>query len=64
MEIEKLCKICEIPTLREYGIKEEDFMPVVEKMAEDAVASGSPGNTRKTVTKEDCVAIYHKIYES
>lgn len=64
VEIEKLCKICEIPTLREYGIKEEDFMPVVEKMAEDAVASGSPGNTRKTVTKEDCVAIYHRIYES
>lgn len=64
VEIEKLCKICEIPTLREYGIKEEDFMPVVEKMAEDAIASGSPGNTRKTVTKEDCVAIYHKIYES
>ena len=64
VEIEKLCKICEIPTLREYGIKEEDFMPVVEKMAEDAIASGSPGNTRKTVTKEDCVAIYHRIYES
>lgn len=61
-EIEKLCSICEIPTLREYGIKEEEFLPVIEKMAEDAVASGSPGNTRKPVTKEDCVQLYRKIF--
>ncbi len=61
-EIEKVCKICEIPTLREYGIKEEEFMPAIEKMAEDAIASGSPGNTRKTVTKEDCIEIYKKVY--
>ncbi len=61
-EIEKVCKICEIPTLREYGIKEEEFMSAIEKMAEDAIASGSPGNTRKTVTKEDCIEIYKKVY--
>ncbi len=61
-EIEKVCRICEIPTLREYGIKEEEFMPAIEKMAEDAIASGSPGNTRKTVTKEDCIEIYKKVY--
>lgn len=61
-EIEKVCRICEIPTLREYGIKEEEFMPAIEKMAEDAIASGSPGNTRKTVTKEDCIDIYKKVY--
>lgn len=61
--IENVCRICEIPTLREYGIKEEEFFPVIEKMSEDAIASGSPGNTRKTVTKEDCMAIYKKIFE-
>ena len=61
-EIEKLCKTCEIPSLKEYGIKEEDFVPVISKMAEDAIASGSPGNTRKEVTKEDCEKIYHRIY--
>ena len=61
-EIEKICKICEIPTLREYGIKEEAFMPVIEKMADDAIASGSPGNTRKTVTKENCIDIYKRVF--
>lgn len=60
--IEEVCKICEIPTLREYGIKDEEFLPVVEKMAEDAIASGSPGNTIKTVTKEDCINIYKKVF--
>lgn len=61
-EIEKLCRICEVPTLREYGIKETEFLPVMEKMAEDAIASGSPGNTRKPVSKEDCINMYRKIY--
>ena len=61
-EIEKLCRICEVPTLREYGIKEAEFLPAIEKMAEDAIASGSPGNTRKPVSKEDCMHLYRKIY--
>ncbi len=61
-EIEKLCRICEVPTLREYGIKETEFLPVMEKMAEDAIASGSPGNTRKPVSKEDCINLYRRIY--
>ena len=60
--IEEVCKICEIPTLREYGIKEEEFFPVIEKMAQDAIASGSPGNTRKTITKEDCIEIYKRVF--
>ena len=61
-EIEKLCRICEVPTLREYGIKEAEFLPAMDKMAEDAIASGSPGNTRKPVSKEDCMHLYRKIY--
>lgn len=61
--IDNLCKVCEVPTLAEYGVKKEEFMAVMDKMAEDAIASGSPGNTRKTVTKEDCVEIYKKVYE-
>lgn len=64
LKIEELCKICEIPTLKEYGIEEEIFMKSIPKMVEDAVLSGSPENTRKTVTKEDCMEIYKKIYMS
>lgn len=57
-----LCQVCEVPTLQEYGVKKEDFEAAIEKMAEDAIASGSPGNTRKPVTKEDCMEIYKKVY--
>ena len=60
--IDELCKVCEVPTLAEYGVKKEEFEKVTDKMAEDAIASGSPGNTRKAVTKEDCVEIYKRVY--
>lgn len=62
-KIGELCDICEIPTLREYGITEEQFEPVIEKMAGDAIASGSPGNTRREVTKEDCMNIYRQVFD-
>lgn len=59
----EICKICEIPTLREYGIDQDKFESVIEKMATDAVASGSPSNTIREVTKEDCMKLYKEVYE-
>jgi alcohol dehydrogenase class IV len=61
-KLSHLCKICEIPTLKEYGIIQEDFYKVVDKMAQDAMDSGSPSNTIKNVTKEDLITIYNKLY--
>ena len=63
--VEKLtmiCKTCEIPTLKEYGINKEDFDAVVDKMAQDAMDSGSPSNTIKEVTKQDLLNIYNKLW--
>lgn len=59
----EICKICEIPTLSEYGIDQDKFESVIEKMAADAVASGSPSNTIREVTKEDCMKLYKEVYE-
>lgn len=59
--LKKLCKQCEIPTLLEYGIKKEAFEAVINKMATDAMASGSPSNTIKDITKEDLLKIYYKL---
>lgn len=53
---------CEIPTLKEYGINKEEFDKVVEKMAEDAMSSGSPSNTIKEVNKGDLLNIYSKLW--
>lgn len=59
--LNKLCKQCEIPTLKEYGIKEEEFEAVVDKMSSDAMASGSPSNTIKEISKEDLIKIYGRL---
>lgn len=61
-KLEELCEICKIPTLKEYGIDKEDFDKVKEKMATDAMISGSPSNTIKEVTKEDLLKIYDKLW--
>lgn len=59
--VREVIKTCEIPTISEYGIDVKAFAKAIPKMAEDAMASGSPGNTRKTICKEDCERIYHKL---
>ena len=58
----KICKVCEIPTLAEYGINKEEFYALMDKMATDAIASGSPSNTIKEVTKEDLIEIYKRLW--
>lgn len=60
--LEALTKELEIPTLEEYGIDREAFFAVIEKMSQDAMDSGSPQNTRKTVTKEDVAEIYRRLW--
>ena len=60
--IEKLCAAVEIPTLAEYGIDREKFFASMDKMADDALASGSPSNTIREVTKQDILNIYASLW--
>ncbi|SDB33590.1 Alcohol dehydrogenase, class IV [Eubacterium oxidoreducens] len=62
-QIKELVLLLQIPTPKEYGIKQEDWEAVIDKMATDAIASGSPANTRKEITKEDCIKIYQSLYD-
>lgn len=57
-KLSELCKVCEIPTLKEYGIDKDEFNKFVDKMAQDAMNSGSPSNTIKEVSKDDLLKIY------
>jgi alcohol dehydrogenase class IV len=50
----------QIPTLRGLGIDMAKFEKVVEKMAADAIASGSPGNNPRKATTKEIVALYRK----
>lgn len=58
----ELCETLEVPSLAEYGVDKEAFFEVMDKMADDAIASGSPGNTRKTTTKEDVLRMYKELW--
>ena len=60
--IDILCKACEIPTLEEYGIEKDKFFEAIDKMAGDAMDSGSPSNTRMDVNKEDLIEIYKRLW--
>lgn len=60
--LQKICDSCEIPTLEKYGINKDDYYSKINKMSEDAIASGSPANTVKTVTVDDCKKIYKRLY--
>lgn len=52
----------ETPTLEEFGIDKEAFFNVIEKMAHDAMESGSPQNTRRAITKEDVEQMYRNLW--
>lgn len=60
--LRNICSQCGIPTLAEYGIDQKEFYAAMDKMAEDALLSGSPANTRKEVTKADILGIYEKLW--
>jgi alcohol dehydrogenase len=49
-----------IPSLTELGVTREKLDPVVQKMTEDALASGSPGNNPRKATREEIVELYYQ----
>lgn len=60
--VDALCTTCKVPTLAEYGIDRAAFFERMDKMATDALASGSPANTRKPLYKDDLLAIYRMLW--
>lgn len=57
----EICRKCEVPTIADYGIDVNKFSDSISKMTSDALASGSPANTRKNVTADDIAAIYRSL---
>ncbi len=62
IEVTRFCKEVGIPTLAELGVAKEDFFAQLDKMASDALESGSPQNTMRIPSKEDLIEIYKKLY--
>lgn len=61
--IDTLCSDLNIPTLKDYGTNKDDFFKNIDKMAQDALISGSPDNTIRKPTKEDIMGIYSSLWE-
>ena len=60
--IEGIVKELETPTLAEFGIDKEEFFKVIDKMAYDAMDSGSPQNTMREVSEEQVKQIYRNLW--
>ncbi|MBR0600403.1 iron-containing alcohol dehydrogenase [Sinanaerobacter chloroacetimidivorans] len=58
-----LLRTLNIQTPEEFGIQKEEFFSQIPKMAEDALISGSPLNTRRTPSKDDIMELYKKLWE-
>ncbi|MGN8632732.1 iron-containing alcohol dehydrogenase [Blautia sp. HCP3S3_G3] len=52
----------ETPTLEQYGIDRDTFFGVIEKMAHDAMESGSPQNTKREITQADVEKMYKELW--
>lgn len=51
-----------IPTLKEWGVEEDRFNGVIDKMASDALASGSPANNPRKAAREEIVELYRIVF--
>lgn len=61
--VRRLCDDIKIPRAHELKLKESEFMRMAPKMAEDALASGSPGNNPRRPTKEEIIEVYGQLFK-
>ena len=50
------------PTLASAGVDKEQFLGCIDKMAHDAMVSGSPQNTKRDMTEEDVKELYKQLW--
>ncbi|MEM2209357.1 MAG: iron-containing alcohol dehydrogenase [Nitrososphaerota archaeon] len=60
--VKKICKDIKVPSLKNIGIKEEELNKLAPKMAEEAIASGSPANNPRKASIEEIIEIYKKAF--
>ena len=60
--VRRLVEGLKIPSLKGLEVDEEKFNTVVEQMAKDALASGSPHNNPRKASVKEIVELYRKAY--
>lgn len=61
-ELKALNEELKVPTPAGFGIAEADFFANLELMAEQALASGSPGNNPRVPTAAEIVTLYKQVW--
>lgn len=60
--VRSLCRDIGIPTLSGLGMDRDKYRELIERMASDALESGSPVNTARQVSKKDIMDIYKRVF--
>ncbi len=61
-KIKQVTQKLQVPTLSQFGIEVEEYFSKIEIMAEQALASGSPANSPKALSKEEIMNLYKKLW--
>ena len=61
-ELHALNADLEVPTPSQYGITREAWDSVIETMASQAIASGSPGNNPRVPSADEIIALYNQVF--
>ena len=60
--VESFVRSLDIPTLAAYGVDESQLRRVLPRMAEDALASGSPANNPREATADQICRLYEQAF--
>ncbi|WP_419896559.1 iron-containing alcohol dehydrogenase [Roseomonas sp. USHLN139] len=61
-ELEALNRELGVPSPRQFGIDEADFRRLLPRMAEQALASGSPGNNPRQPEASEIIGLYEEAF--
>lgn len=61
-ELRDLNRELQVPSMAEFGIDRSEFFGLRELMAEQALASGSPGNNPRVPSQAEIVTLYEQVW--
>ena len=63
-ELRKINADLGVPSPKRYGIKEKEYFALIPRMAEQALASGSPNNNPRVPTHAEIARLYEEVWAS
>ena len=61
--LDMLNKELQVPTMSQFGIDKSQYEALLELMADQALASGSPSNNPRVPQKQALVDLYRQLYQ-